>query len=149
MPEPMVIVDDFLNVREISGMDWKSVPLSPAGSTCSRSSCAAMYVVAFACPSLPASRPCIESSAKTYRRDMRSVAVMAAIVRVALRLSGNRLAGARCAKAASPATSAMASAARIETERRRCTVLLDACGGVGNEGGRKIDGARHVASRHD
>src|SRR5260221_465179 len=109
MPEPMVIVDDFLNVREISGMDWKSVPLSPAGSTCSRSSCAAMYVVAFACPSLPASRPCIESSAKTYRRDMRSVAVMAAIVRVALRLSGNRLAGARCAKAASPATKAMAA----------------------------------------
>jgi hypothetical protein len=48
-----------------------------------------MYAVPFSAPTVPASRPIIESSANTYSRDIRSRASIAAVVGCALCFSGS------------------------------------------------------------
>ena len=54
-----------------SGTVWKYVPFSPAGWRPSFLTWAAMKLVPFTLPMVPASRPCIESSAKAYRSVFR------------------------------------------------------------------------------
>src|SRR3954469_10875385 len=83
-----------------------------------------MYAVPRMCPSVPASRPIMESSANTYRRVMRSPAVMAGVVAGPAYLSGS-VAGAPltpasadgCPEAQAERSAAAASAARPVVER--------------------------------
>src|SRR5262249_43219277 len=66
--------------REIHGMRCRYVPFSPAGSSPSRLSSAAMYRADRSPPRRPVSRPSIESSAMMYVRVRTSSAVISAVV---------------------------------------------------------------------
>ena len=77
----------------LSGSVWKNVPLSPAGCRPRRLASRASNSVALKLPSVPASRPMSESSAKMYSRVIRSSAVIALLVGRGASLSGNAVRG--------------------------------------------------------
>ena len=81
----------------LSGSVWKNVPLSPAGFKPSRWASRASNAVALKLPSVPASRPMSESSAKTYSRVIKSSAVIALLVGRGASFRGNAVRGAGAA----------------------------------------------------
>src|ERR1043166_423540 len=80
---PTLMRDDGSIATRQNGTVWKYVPLSPAGASPSRANSAATYAAVLKSPSLPDSRPIIESSAMRRSRRSRSAAVIAAVVALA------------------------------------------------------------------
>ena len=73
-------VDDGSAASCHIGSTWNQPPLSPAGSRPSRANSPATYADVANAPTLPVSRPIVESSAMRNRRSRRSAALISAEV---------------------------------------------------------------------